>query len=171
MSAKAQGAMARFRNATDFTNMRDREAPPLPQEPLCTRANRLQAGSPVAQHELFRTLKLSVWRRVYAGELVDNVIIALCTLMATAAAGAAILRLVRWRKHAGLTVFSLRRELAYTSIFALAQLRCGRLCARGKRASCCSASANSSRLRFSKLLRIICTAAVPAAALWLVIEV
>ena len=178
ISEGAPEAMSRFRTATNYTNMRDRKAPPLPQEAVCTSDNRLAASSAAEPIEQFRVLRLSVWRRIYGGELLDNVLIALCTLMATAAAGAAILRLVRWRKGATLTVFSLRRELVYTSVFALTQFRLHKvfqLCGRRRPAQQGLADdrqgSGAGSLPLQELLRILCLVGLPAAVLWLVIEV
>ena len=181
MSGEEQ--IAKILQAGYYANLADRTAPALPVAGeaflnlFCLNSSVSRVGSYYASfaHSRFTDISLDAWRKVYTTGNIDNVLVALCTLIATVAASALTLRLVRWRRGQQLTPSAIEREVAYNSVFDVPKRLLQRTCAlRWCFTSNRHLEANSvaaQRSAADKRACSISTVAVFAALMWLAAEV
>ena len=138
-AARAPEALAQIRKATNYRTMADTKAKRLP-----TSNNQLTSaiGSCAESHatdpdvvalsapiEKFTTLQLGVRRRVFISETADQICVAILLVATTSAVDAVISRIVCAHRSTSLPDSHLQREIAYSSILAIAALLaccCGR---------------------------------------------
>ena len=179
LAAEVPSAMRELQSAADANDLVDVNAARYQDMPVCSRGTPMPYGDRklITQHDVFRVQELSIWRRVYIGETVDGIIVAICSLMATVAIGTTIMRLVRLRKGRSLTRHALQREVAYQTVFVPAvtrlwhafKRRCCRCCHYAQQPSQAPERAHKHIER--PHWRLVLLVALPAAILWLVCEV
>ena len=142
-SARAPEALAQIRKATNYRTMADTKAKRLP-----TSNNQLTSVSNIcaethaidpdvvalsAPIEKFTTLQLGIRRRVFISETADQICVAILLVATTSAVDAVISRIVCAHRSTSLPDSHLQREIAYSSILAIAALL----------ACCCSRRSSS----------------------------
>lgn len=118
---RAPALLERIQEAGDWHAMVDPTTAPERVRPagasfLCDIGQRkTEPRDPIEALERFTQVDFGSWRRIRYSETVDALLVALCTLIATTAAGAVIVRCVTCHLHKDRSEDSLQREAAFKS--------------------------------------------------------